>query len=45
MRKPTALTIIKKISLADGKLKGHEDYMTKYEIIRLCKLWLKARRK
>jgi hypothetical protein len=38
---PTALTIIKRIALADGTLKNGEYYLTKYQMIGLCKQWLK----
>lgn len=38
---PTALTIIKAIALADGRLKGSPRYLTKYQMIRLCKNWLR----
>ena len=37
---PSAMTIIKKIALADGCLAGHPEYMTKYQIIGLAKAWL-----
>lgn len=38
---PTALTIIKRIALSDGVLRGGEYYMTKYQMITLCKNWLR----
>lgn len=43
MRLPTALTMIRAIALADGKLKGHPDYLTKYEMIAICREWLRRR--
>ncbi len=36
----TALTIIKAIALADGILPDGERYLTKYQMITLCKRWL-----
>lgn len=42
---PSALTVIKRIALADGCLSGHENYMTKLKMIKLAKLWLAAYRK
>lgn len=39
---PSARTIIQAIALADGKLKGHELYLSKLQICALCKAWLKA---
>ena len=41
---PTALTVIKAIAAADGKLKTSPAYLTKLQMIRLCKNWLKNRR-
>jgi len=40
---PTALTVIRAIALAGGKLKGSEYYLTKYQMIGLCQRWLKLR--
>jgi hypothetical protein len=37
---PTAETIIKAIALAKGKLRGHEYFLTKTEIILVCEQWL-----
>ncbi len=41
---PTALTVIKAIALADGILLGGEGYLTKYQMIQLCKAWLDRKR-
>jgi hypothetical protein len=41
---PTALTLIKAIACADGRLRGHEDYLTKMQMIGLCKAWLRLSR-
>ena len=41
---PTALTVIKKIALAYGYLPGHENHMTKYQIINLARRWLSYRK-
>lgn len=38
---PSAETVILAIALAGGKLKGHQRFMTKYDMVRLCKAWLK----
>jgi hypothetical protein len=38
--RPAAETVIQAIALASGKLPGHERYLTKYEMIRLCQAWL-----
>lgn len=37
---PTALTLIKAVAAADGKLKGHPRYLTKLQMITLCRRWL-----
>ena len=37
---PSVLTIIKAIALADGVLRGGEGYLTKYQMIQLCKNFL-----
>lgn len=37
---PSAKTVIQVIALADGKLKGHEYYLTKLQMIAICKTWL-----
>lgn len=41
---PIALTVIKAIALSDGVLRGGERYMTKYQMIELCRKWLASRR-
>lgn len=41
---PTALTIVKAIAAAD-RLKGHEDYLTKTQMIALAKAFLRHHRK
>jgi hypothetical protein len=37
---PTAETVIKAIALAKGKLRGHEYFLTKTEMIGICEQWL-----
>lgn len=37
---PSARTVILAIALADGVLKGHPAYLTKYQMITLCRKWL-----
>lgn len=39
------MTVIKAIAAADGKTKGNEAYLTKYQMITICKNWLKLREK
>ncbi len=41
---PTALTVIKAIAAA-GRLKGHEDYLTKTQMIALAKAFLRTGRR
>jgi hypothetical protein len=38
-----ATTIIKAIAASDGKLNGHPSYLTRLQMIRLCKAWLKLK--
>lgn len=40
---PSAVTVIKAIAAASGKLKGHPDYMSKNDMARLCYNWLRKR--
>lgn len=42
MSKIDAKTIVKAIAASGGTLKGHPAYLTKLEMISLCKAWLKA---
>lgn len=37
---PEAETVILAIALAGGTLPGHERYLTKLQMIQLCKTWL-----
>ena len=37
---PAAETVIKAIALAKGKLRGHEYFLTKTEMIGICEQWL-----
>lgn len=41
-RKPriAAITVLQAIALADGKLPGHEDYLTKMQMIALARAFL-----
>lgn len=41
-RKPriAAITVLQAIALADGKLHGHEYYLTKYQMIALARAFL-----
>jgi hypothetical protein len=41
----TALTVIKAIAAADGALKENAAYLTKLQMIHLCKRWLAERQK
>ena len=42
---PTAQTVLKAIAYADGKLRGHPDYLTKLQMIYLAKKILELRYK
>jgi len=37
---PTALTVIKAIASAEGRLKRSPHYLTKLQMIHICKTWL-----
>ncbi len=42
---PSFRNVLRFIAGADGKLKGHPNYLTKYQMIRLAKEILKRRKK
>ena len=44
IKAPTFLTVIKAIALAEGKLKGHQYYLTKKQMIAIAKAVLKVRK-
>jgi hypothetical protein len=41
---PSAGTIIQAIALAGGKLPGHEYYLTRQNMVDLCRRWLAAQK-
>lgn len=40
---PSSTTVIRAIAASDGKLSGHPGYLTKLQMIELCKKWLAAK--
>jgi hypothetical protein len=39
--RPEAEVVIRAIALASGKLPGHEYFLTKSQMIQICRQWLK----